>query len=425
MSLRLRVALIMAMAIALSLCLQGILGYITFSRLVVRDMDHDLKLFARDIAQQVQKSQTLENLELDRERYIVHARLLEGQKLRFLLTSFPSDFDPSAAVQQNQTLGIWRIQNTPIVWQGQSLTLQTILTSPEFTNGLRNHRNTMLFSAFLVVLLAACLAYGISGYALRPLQALTRISSRIAASGSLKETVPIPPQASGEIFDLAVAFNRMLERLSEFRLREAAFNRHAAHELRSPLTAMRLSVDAARSGYLEPKKALEVLHTELGRTQKLTASLLILAKEGHLAQSQTLDIAVLAQQCAQAFSATYQGVESALVEGDEVLLQRVLENLLENTQQHAPGAQMYVGVELKNQRVEVSVSDNGPGLPEAILPHLTQAFYQANTLEKKGGSGLGLSVVQHVMRAHQGDVAIENIQPHGLRVRLVFPTKPG
>lgn len=423
MSLRVRVALVMAVSMAVALLLQGVLGYLTFTRLVLADIDHDLTEFTREMVQSIEQSKDLSRLRATHERYIVHARLVDQQQVKFSLSDFPARLKLEQFSAGFQTVGDWRITQVPLRWQGRPLVLQTALTSPEFTDGLRNHRTTMLLSALTVVLITACVAYTLSGYALRPLQSLTRLSRRIATSNSLDETVPLPSRSAGEIYDLAVSFNQMLQRLEEFRSREAVFNRQVAHELRSPLTAMRLSLDAAKSGYADPAETLEVLDHELRRTQRLTKSILILARDGRLTQTESVDIVALAQRCARATGAQYKGLSTATLQGDEVLLQRALENLLENAATHAPGAVVTVMVQAQQRGLEVSVQDEGPGLPEHMLPHLTKEYYRAEKQDNQTGIGLGLSVVRHVMTAHQGRVCIENTKPHGLRVTLCFPEK--
>lgn len=421
MSLRSRVAGLMALAILLALVLQGTLGYLAFQRLVLNDMNHDLHGFTSKLVQNIEQSSELETLQASYEGYVVHARIMQGPKLVHDLTNFPSDLTPPKFSSGFHTVGPWRVTEVPLNWKGQQLTLQTALTSPEFTAGLRNYRATMYSTALLVTALGAAAAYLLSGYALRPLRTLTRVSSLIATSGSLQNSVPTSEKGSGEIHELALSFNKMLTRLAEFRAREARFNRQAAHELRTPLTAMSLALDTAEQGHLTPAETYSILRDELSYTKRLTASLLILAREGTLAHSEKVDLARLAQDLADEAGAEYQGPDSAWIEGDSALLRRALENLLENARKYAPDAPVSISVgQPAAGGLEVVLEDYGPGLAPDALPRLADEFYRAGQA-KTSGSGLGLSVVQHIVTAHGGELSFEQAQPHGLRVRLWFP----
>ncbi len=424
MSLRARVAQVMALGIILALMLQGALGYLAFQSLVLGDMDHDLHGFSSKLVHTIEQTTDLETLQPSYEGYVVHARIMKGQTLIRDLTSVPKELTPAQFSSGYHTLGAWRITQVPLRWQGQEFTLQTALTSPEFTAGLRNYRTTTSLTALLVTALGAAAAYILSGYALRPLRTLTRISTQIAQSGSLQNAVPTSEKGSGEIHELALSFNTMLRRLAEFRAREARFNSQVAHELRTPLTAMSLALDTAEGGHLTPDETYAILRDELRYTKRLSASLLILAREGTLAHSEKVDLAQLAQEGARGVGAQYFGLANAWIEGDSTLLRRVLENLLENAVTYAPDAAITVTVKhgtRVEQGVELTVEDQGEGLPEEAMFRLSEEFYRAGQA-KTSGSGLGLSVVRHVVDAHGGELMFERAEPQGLKVKLWFPT---
>lgn len=423
MSLRARVAQVMAMGIILALVLQGALGYLAFQRLVLNDMNHDLHGFTTKLVQNIEQAAELDTLQASYEGYVVHARIMQGQRVVHDLTNFPKNLAPTQFSSGYRTVGPWRVTQVPLNWDGQQLTLQVALTSPEFTAGLRNYRETTYFTALLVTALGAAVAYLLSAYALRPLRTLTRVSSQIATSGSVNTAVPVSERGSGEIHELALSFNKMLTRLAEFRAREARFNRQAAHELRTPLTAMSLALDTAENGHLTPAETYAILRDEVGYTKRLTASLLILAREGTLNHSEKVDLALLAQEGAKAAGAQYRGLANAWIEGDSALLRRALENLLENAQKYAPNSTVTVTVGRSRQAregVELTVEDRGDGLTDEAMSRLSEEFYRAEQVGTSG-SGLGLSVVRHIVIAHQGTLSFEGAEPHGLRVKLWFP----
>jgi signal transduction histidine kinase len=444
MSLRLRLALFIALAISLALLLQGFLGYASFERLQMGNLERELdtylgrialqlegrrappRLFRRDRNNDETRSSGLmpmERLRLDNTLPftlpnpapaggIAHARLVrEGEVLREwgrFPTEVPLSDSLEARLEQN-----WLYKSLRL---GPNLYLQGALEASQVRASLAGYRQTVLFTALVVALLGAWVAWLVSGPALRPLRHLQEAARRVADSGDL--SLRVPAEGSGELFHLSQTFNQMLERLAAFRQREAEFTRNAAHELRTPLTALRLQLDTQQQGLASPEETLAVVREEVERMSRLSESLLTLAREGR-GQKVGLDLAQLAREAASRAGVPYRGPETLKLSGDPFLLAQALENLLNNAQKYAPKAAVQVELEATPDQAfaVLRVRDEGPGMLPEVTKRATEPFYRAPGV-RVPGHGLGLSVVAQVARAHQGRLVLLPNQPQGLQAEL-------
>ncbi|GIW33875.1 HAMP domain-containing sensor histidine kinase [Meiothermus sp.] len=440
MSLRLRLALFIALAIALALLVQGFLGYASFERLQMGNLERELGAYLGRITDQLEGRRGPRMFRRDRDsdetRFlrpperlrendpqlslpnpappgtVASARLVrEGQVWREW-GSFPEAIPPSESpeprLEQN-----WLYQSVRL---GPEVYLQGAIEASQVRASLAGYQQTVLFTALVVALLGAWVAWLVSGPALRPLRHLQEATRRVADSGDL--SLRVPAEGSGELLQLSQTFNQMLERLSAFRERETQFTRNAAHELRTPLTAVRLQLDSQQQGLASPEETLAVVREEVERMSRLSESLLTLAREGR-GQKVGLDLAQLAQEVAARAGASYRGPETLKLTGDPLLLAQALENLLNNAQKYAPGAPVQVELEPAPDPafVILRVRDEGPGMPPEVLARATEPFYRAPGV-RVPGHGLGLSVVAQVAQAHQGRLVLLPNRPQGLQAEL-------
>lgn len=445
MSLRLRLALFIALAIALALLAQGFLGYASFERLQMGNLERDLNAYLARIADQLEgrrgpprlfrrergsesSTELVERLRNDTYPLplpnptpggvIAHARLVQGQVVLWEWGSFPSEIPLSnhleARLEQN-----WMYKSVRL---GPRLYLQGALEASQVRASLVGYQQTVLFTALVVALLGAGVAWLVSGPALRPLRHLQQAARRVADSGDL--SLRVPPEGSGELLHLSQTFNQMLSRLSAFRQRETEFTRNAAHELRTPLTSLRLQLDALQQGLASPEETLSVVREEVERMTHLSESLLTLAREGR-GQRVGLDVAQLAQEVAQKAGVPYQGPLHLQTSGDPFLLRQALENLLSNAQKYAPGAPVRLELAHSDDRqfAILRVQDEGPGMPPEALQRAAEPFYRAPGT-RVPGNGLGLSVAAQVAQVHGGRLVLQNLEPRGLTAELWIRVQP-
>ncbi|MFI0502357.1 sensor histidine kinase [Streptomyces albogriseolus] len=263
----------------------------------------------------------------------------------------------------------------------------------------------------------------------RPLRALTH-----AARAPSGRHVRIPVTAKDETGFLAAAFNELSERRERTDEQRRVMVSDIAHELRTPLTNIRGWLDAAQDGLAETDSALlSSLQEEAELLQHIVDDLQVLAAAdaGTLRlRPEDLDLRGLIEQIVSAHRATAQadGVEIAVhapdglsVHADPVRLRQVLGNLLSNAIRHTPPAgRVTLGARRVAGAVAIEVKDTGSGIREADLPRVFDRFWRAEQSRSRrtGGSGLGLSIVRQLVRAHGGDVSVAS-RPHVETVFLV------
>jgi two-component system, OmpR family, sensor kinase len=310
----------------------------------------------------------------------------------------------------------------------------------------------IVFAAAL--LLTAFLGTGWVRLSLRPLRRMTATASEVARL-PLASEVDVPhrvPDADQrtEVGQLGAAFNRMLGHVesalarresSEARLRRFAAD--ASHELRTPLAAIRGYAELARrhEGTLPPdlEHALSRVEAESARMSSLVEDLLLLARldAGRPLESRPVDLTRLAIDATS--DARAAGPDHrwrlelpggpVLVQGDDHRLHQVLANLLSNARTHtAAGTTVTVALGSSADRgvAELSVTDDGPGIPAELQPDLFERFVRGDTSRSRaaGSTGLGLSIVAAVVAAHHGTAGVDS-RPGRTRFTITLPLLPG
>lgn len=295
----------------------------------------------------------------------------------------------------------------------------------------------------LVLVTAVAVAFGwlLAGRALRPLYLITETAHRIAAAPAadrgLHERIALDGPRD-EIKDLADTFDTMLERLDRSFDGQRRFVANASHELRTPLTLSRAVLEyAAHRDTLAPEaRQLTDLLLDINlRHERLINGLLLLARtDNEMLEPSPVDladvvehtVAHLAPEAEKAGVAVGGEPSPAPTLGDPVLLERLVQNLVENGIRHNTALDGWVRVAcrtLPDELVEVTVSNSGPVIPRYEIPGLFEPFrrYGAERVDRDRGAGLGLSIVRSVARAHGGEVTAEPREGGGLVVRVVLP----
>jgi signal transduction histidine kinase len=281
----------------------------------------------------------------------------------------------------------------------------------------------------------------IAGRTLAPLRQVTETARRIAAAPvaerGLHERIALRGP-DDEVKDLADTFDTMVERLDRSFAGQRRFVANASHELRTPLTLSRAMVEIA----MHRKSASDDL-MQLGddlleinsRHERLITGLLLLAStENEVIQQAPVDLAdivehVIADTAREADSTgavVHKDLDETVVSGDALLLERLVQNLVENGIRHNVGADGWVRVTTRMRNdgtVQLEVSSTGPDVPPYDIPMLFEPFRRLDTerLATAKGAGLGLSIVRSVAAAHQGDVTAVPREGGGLIVRVVLP----
>ncbi|OMI41090.1 two component sensor kinase [Streptomyces sparsogenes DSM 40356] len=288
---------------------------------------------------------------------------------------------------------------------------------------------------------------------LRPLRRVTATAAGVArlplASGEVAMPAPVPDtDPRTEVGQVGAALNRMLGHVGdalasrhagEERLRQFAAD--ASHELRTPVATVRGHAELAlrHPGPVpgQVRHALERIQSESERMSALVDDLLLLARldAGRPLARGPVDLTRLVLDAtgdARAAGPEHRWTlelpeEPVTVTGDEHRLQQVVANLLANARAHTPpGTEVAVGLVAREGRVRLTVADDGPGIPEALLPEVFERFARADPSRSRaaGGSGLGLSIVRAVVAAHGGSIGVTS-RPGSTVFRVTLPEARG
>ncbi|MDH2434182.1 HAMP domain-containing sensor histidine kinase [Pokkaliibacter sp. MBI-7] len=291
-----------------------------------------------------------------------------------------------------------------------------------------------LYLAIAVALAAFCCAI-LTGYITRPLKALSR-ATRELAEGNLQSRVAEKVSSRrDELGELAKDFNTMAQRLQLLLEDQQQLLRDISHELRTPLARLQIALELARhraAGVVE--RELDRIEYEGNAINELIDEVLTLVRANQPADaSELVDVAELwLERVEQAqLEAEERGIRIDTVLRDQIevigqrrWLGRVMDNLIRNALKYSPDDSV---ISIALQRVgkgwEFSIADQGPGVEPEALEHLFKPFYRTDQARQTGsGYGIGLSIVERVIRFHGGSVVARNAQPSGLAVVASFPT---
>lgn len=257
-------------------------------------------------------------------------------------------------------------------------------------------------------------------------------ASRALAGGSSPD--PLPVEGTAELASLARAFNDMAAQLAASRESEQNFLLSVSHELKTPLTAIRGYAEGLSEGAFAPEIAGNTILVESQRLERLVRDLLDLARMNRHAfqvSREPVDLAAVAREVASRHQASANEYGVVLVaEGDESWVEadydRVLQigsNLVENALRVTPRDG---SVTVRAEPSRLIVSDTGPGLNPADVPHAFDRFYlyDKHSRERRVGSGLGLAIVKQLTLAMGGEVAVETAPGEGATFIVRLPSGP-
>lgn len=299
----------------------------------------------------------------------------------------------------------------------------------------------MIFASAAILVLAPLSAYVLAGRATRPISKIITTTSRLHPK-NLDERLPL--LGTGDDLDqLSSTINGMLDRIAAYIDSNRDFIANAAHELRSPLAAIRSSVDVALDRLRTPDEYAALLTDvaeECARLTNLVNRLLVLAEgdAGRLAaQHHNARLDKVVRESVSMFEAVAEskgielklaGLAPATVPGEEYHLRQVVRNLLDNAIKFTP-AQGRIAVDLATdpdkRQTRLRVSDSGVGIAAEDLTRIFERFYRADKSRRRehgpGGNGLGLAICQTIVSALHGHIDVESQVGHGSVFTVTLP----
>lgn len=295
---------------------------------------------------------------------------------------------------------------------------------------------SLLTFGLLAVLVAGGIGWVIARSGLEPIQRLTDAVIRVTETDQLE---PIELGGMDELTDLTRSFNAMMATLDSSRDRQRRLIADAGHELRTPLTSLRTNVELLiadeRQGMLPPGARGEILRdiaAQLGEFTQLIGDLVHLSREDRVdPHPEPIDLRDVVNSALTRAKRRGPGLvfdtelDSLYLVGEPDSLERAITNLLDNAVKFSPAGGT-VTVRLTGDRLRIS--DEGPGIAEADLPHVFDRFYRSDKARTTPGSGLGLSIVAQTIKAHGGWVKAGRAASGGAEFTIRLPgstTPPG
>lgn len=328
-----------------------------------------------------------------------------------------------------------------VEWSGEAWRVYTLVDDEEIVQIAKTASDRassfaqmvpwLLVPVALLVLLLGLLIRVAVHRALAPLDALGQDIRRRDA----KDLQPLATDGlPEEVAPLGQALNQLLERVARLLTRQRDMLADAAHELNTPLAAVKLQAQIARLAPPgEREAALDELDQGIARSTHLVAQLLQMARleaDGHEHRPVPVRLDQLAADVVAAFSARAEarGIdlgldtrEAATVLADPHDLRVLLDNLVDNALRHTPsGSRVDLHVEHGADSVHLIVNDNGPGIAEADHQRALERFVRLNPQDEATGSGLGLAIVAQIAQQNGGLLTLASSPPGGLSVRVAF-----
>ena len=290
----------------------------------------------------------------------------------------------------------------------------------------------------LITALSGCITYFVSGYALKPLK---QFSDRIAQVEAENLTAyRAEGQQIPEFQTLNHAFETMVRRLSDAFSSLQEFNGNAAHEFRTPLAMMQAQLElyeetAHPDMDAETAELIAMLKEQTARLSGLVKTLLEMSEMNTIERADEVELTALIEEVLADLSPLaekrqiallQEGADELLLQGSDILLYRLLFNLVENAiRYNKEGGQVRVAAEKKTDTVEILVQDTGNGIPVAYRETIFEPFFRVDKSRSRayGGVGLGLTLVQKITELHGGTIRIAESGENGTTFAVSLPCR--
>ncbi|TAM38982.1 MAG: HAMP domain-containing protein [Burkholderiaceae bacterium] len=301
---------------------------------------------------------------------------------------------------------------------GQTLLLQLAPREPRRAAGPPPAWTRSPFGfAWLLALVGLAVALGVYPIVRRLTQRLESLQRGVQRWGEGDLSVRVPVRGHDEVADLAARFNHAAERVETLVNSHKSLLANASHELRSPLTRIRMGLELmgnTPTAAFKDEIALNIAELDQLIDEILLASRLDV-QEADIGTVEAVDLTGLAaEECARlnidldTGNSENAGAQTVTVNGVPKLLRRVIRNLIENARRYGTGA-ITVGVQREGARAVLRVSDRGPGVPPDLSERIFEPFYRLpGASERAGGVGLGLALVKSITQRHGGSVRCED-----------------
>jgi two-component system osmolarity sensor histidine kinase EnvZ len=332
----------------------------------------------------------------------------------------PMDDDMEAALAQNLRLPF------SMDWVSDP---QSVLIRVQLADGVldilapRKRLYTATIYLFVLWLVgSALLLFGIAALFMRnQVRAIRRLSVAAEAFGMGRDPGPIKPEGASEVRKAATAFNRMQERIRRFLAQRTEMLAGVSHDLRTPLTRLRLALAMLPADDPALRQDVAEMTADVEEMDRMIGGYLAFARGEGTEQAEPVDLTAVLEEVAA--GARRAGAQVVLDVPERLTLplradavRRAITNLVDNARRHAHNVTLGAA-SMGARNVQVTVDDDGPGIP----PERRESVFRAFESGAAGGTGLGLTIARDIVRAHGGDIMLEDSPQGGLRARIRLP----
>ncbi|MFN3840516.1 MAG: sensor histidine kinase [Cyclobacteriaceae bacterium] len=300
-------------------------------------------------------------------------------------------------------------------------------------NVLANLQTILVLSIVAGIAVMTLLSHYLSGKILQPISAKIRKANTISAKNLHERLRVFNPD--DEIGQLAIAFNRLLDRIDLAFNAQKLFVANASHEIRNPLTAIIGEADLALEKTRvaeEYREALVRIQTEAERLNRLVNNLLQLSAVSSGVQEIKCEHVAVNSLVSEALE-TYRSMNpeskiqlalsdyQPVVNGNRNLLLTALINVLDNASKFSNNADVQMKVAVMSDSVELTIADKGLGIPEDDIPKITQPFFRSDNVRKIQGTGIGIPLTARIIELHYGHFEVNSQLNVGTEVKLILP----
>jgi two-component system, OmpR family, sensor kinase len=452
MSLRLRLTLIYTGLLSGVVILLSIVIYSMVSVVMINQVDQRLEFASEQIIEALRADEIggvvigPEPLHL-LENYYYQVWSRDGQLLVF--SESASDFtgpldgeslslDQPVFREETVESALFRILTVPLTVSGDEagwLQVGVAMTDLRYTQRLL----LLVFgiSAGFALIMAAIVGWLITGQALEPLEMMAQITKKITNTDDLSKRIPVSTARDDEISALVLTFNQTLVRLERLFKSQRRFLADVSHELRTPLTVIKGNVGLMRIMHAFDEESLDSIESEVDRLTRLVGDLLLMAQ----AETGRLPLVLQVVEVDDLLFEVFEqmkvlskdeheirigNIEPAIVTGDRDRLKQVLLNLGSNAIKFSPeNGLILLSLYVREDWVQIRVSDEGPGIPKSEMNQLFERFYRGDKsrtrTEKDVGFGLGLPIAYWIVRNHGGRIDVETEEGKGTAFSVWLP----
>ena len=350
----------------------------------------------------------------------------------------PKGFDPASPLSLQGAREVELLDDDEFFYydaqiKGRSAWIRGVIAVSEFELAMKRVMLIALILSPLFVVLVIYGGYAIIKRAFKPVRTMSCTASEIGASGDFTRRIELP-RGKDELSALAATFNEMLASLQSAFERERQLSVDLSHELRTPAAVILAQSDYAlayEQDASEAKESFAVINNQARKISALIEQILELARLQRGARLVPVSLSKIASECAQDFqllcaqkglSFSSQIAEGARVNGDELLLTRLINNLLSNALKFTRSS-VVLELCVSADACELSISDDGEGIEPALQNKIWDKLYQierSRNREQNSGAGLGLAIASQIAKIHNAQVSLRSEVGRGSKFSVKF-----